>query len=265
MQNHSPTHYDHYNDDHDNDNDDHENENDFPHLGPELILTTTPAPLLDSNITITSDDSIFDLIDMQTIDALLYLQSNPDNIIFKHKLICYPTSKTILNNAIKNSSNIIYKCNQTDTNPPSQKLHNIIHIDTPCFSLRSIGIHIGGLISIAQLKTIINDNYYRTFQISDYPIDTFDITASAYAVQADFIQNQPTRYANTTHCGPQTIQHLYSLYKIHLTTTRTNKRKQTHPTRKTPTGKIIHKNKNTPTSTGGGNKLTTKTLQKHLH
>jgi hypothetical protein len=230
MENHSPTTY--YNDDDDDD---------FSHLGPELIQITTATPLLDSNITITSDDSIFDLIEMQTIDALLYLRSNPDHIIFKHKHICYPTSKTILNNAIKNSSNIIYQCNQTDTNPPSQKLHNIIHLNLPCFSLRAIGIYIGGLISIAQLKTIINDNYCRTFQISNNPIHTFDITASAYAVQADFIENEITRYANTTHCAPETTQHLYSLYKIHTHPTRTNKRKQTHPIRKTPTGKIINK------------------------
>ncbi len=228
----------------DDDDDDQDIETQLLTIGPYLFETTPIQPLQTSKKTITTTDTVYDLITMDDLNAIDYLKENPNNMVFKHRNNCYPIVKDKLLKLLEDSSNILYACTRYD-GPPYQRLKDMSLMDEPYFKLKSIGINIG-LVILAELKAaILDESNTQTFEIIDPPIKVHDATSSLYAGFIEFMD--PTirpyvRYQNTTHCGHGTNENVYSLAKIiHIESKSSNKRKQSKPTRKDATGKVLKK------------------------
>jgi surface protein len=176
----------------------------------DMLINLKPDRLDQSTMTILPTDSVFDLIEGQDINAIEYLKQDANNIVFKHKTKCYGINREDLVKAIKDSSNIFYGCFEPDSE--YKPILNNIAMPEPCFRLHSIGIDIGGLLIMAELKNILIDTKYNAFEIMEEPIDIYHETVSLYSINMDDREDgEPSRITNTTHCEPGSTANVYRI------------------------------------------------------
>ena len=178
--------------------------------GYDIFRQIATTKLAKSNKTILPTDTIYDLINMEDISAFDYLKENTDNMIFKYGTKCYSIYKGDIVKVIKDPSNIFYGCKQEDT-PELPKLRDITFTE-PCFRLNSIGISIGGLILLSELKSALLKKDYKTFEIVEEPIEHYIATASLNSIELDDSDDgQRNRFSNSTHCDPGSGENVYKI------------------------------------------------------
>jgi surface protein len=178
------------------------------------LINLKPYRLKKSNMTILPTDTVFDLLEGEDVNAIEFLKQDANNIVFKHKTKCYGINREDLVKAIKDQSNIFYGCFEPDTPYDSEykPILNNIAKSEPCFRLHSIGINIGGLLIMAELKNILIGSRYNAFEIVEQPIDMYNETVSLYSINMDDRENgEPSRMTNSRHCDPGSSENVYRI------------------------------------------------------
>jgi surface protein len=187
-----------------------------------------------SQMPILPSDTIYDLINLEDINAIEYINQNPHNIVFKQGTTCYGIARKEITKALNDPSNIFYGCKQPDTE--DNPILNNIAKEEPCFKLKALGINIGGLLLLAELKTILVEQNHRAFEIVEEPIGRFEETVSLYSIMMDNrSQRRPTRISNTTHCNPLSGENIYRIKHIDISLSggrRRRTRTKRHKTRR---------------------------------
>lgn len=176
----------------------------------DMLINLEPDRLEKSNMTILPTDTVYDLIEGEDINAIEYLKQDTNNIVFKHKTKCYGINKEDLIQATKSSSNIFYGCFEPDNK--DKPILNNIAMPEPCFRLHSIGVNIGGLLIMAELKNILIDSTYNAFEIVEEPIDMYNETVSLDSINMDDRDNKgDIRMTNSRHCDPGSSENVYRI------------------------------------------------------
>jgi surface protein len=180
-----------------------------------MLVNLPPVGLEKSNLSILPTDTVYDYIEGEDINAIDYLKQDKNNIVFKCQTTCYGINKEVLLKAAKSTSNIFYGCSEPDSK--SYPVLNDIALEEPFFKLNSIGVNIGGLLMMSELKNILINPSYNAFEIIEEPIHRYNETTSLYSITMDNRDegnNEWRRISNTTHCAPGSSENVYGLKYI---------------------------------------------------
>jgi surface protein len=193
----------------------------LPALAEEVYTQLSPLPLTNSPKTINLTNSSYDAISMEEIQFSDFLTQDVANIIIEYDRNIYFANKNSIRYLVLDGSSIKYGCKQVATTliPRRENL-----FDEPCFNMNSIGI-ISGLVYLNKIKTILENDTLRVFEIPSEPIANYVSTASL-----QMLSSLPIA-VGASHCQAGQAANVFDIKNVPYES-RGGKRKKMKKTRK---------------------------------
>jgi hypothetical protein len=193
--------------DRDDDDTSEDTSNDYENPMNYNFQPVSPTALHGSTETIDLNSTAYDAINMENITIIDYLNANKNNIVFKLKnTIILSNRRDLYTQSMRNLSNIVYECHNTDT-ALLPRPENLI-LTEPYFQINALPSVQGGLIKLSQLLSIINLKM-RAIEISSEPIHTCSAVASYNTLHHG-------NAVSANHCQAGTQMDVHECYFIEL-------------------------------------------------
>ena len=189
-------------------------------------------PIDPSEVVIPEDEQGYDYIQLYDVSIHDYIKEDPDNVVFLSYNRYCATTKTIVNNMIKDPKNIKYEC--TELNRMGTVVKTV-----PFLNAKSFGLVTDTLLDLGELKTVLTTPDIKALEI--IPGRKLLTTASL-----DVLENNAS-HIGASHCQKDQDGTVCELKNIHIDISggnRPNKIKSKRKTHKRKTHKRkTHKRK----------------------
>ncbi len=182
-------------------------------------------PLEDSNLSIQPDDIGHDIIMIEDVKVIDYLNQDPNNIVFYFgNNVALLTDRDNLRRSL-NANTLKYACVNVDT-AITPRIENVI-TDTPYLFLNGAGFTTGGLVPLGMIKTILSDITIKAVQIPSTPVGNAVSTTS-------FQMLGPNPMAvSASHCQAGQDAAIYTMKRMNVPSATVGGRRRTRRRRKT--------------------------------
>ena len=175
-------------------------------------------PLESSSITIQPNDTGYDVIMLEDINIIEYLNQNSDNIVFFSNTKYYPSTKTQLFQLISELPNIKFECIRVGSMAPSN-----INRTIPYLNMKSVGLIVDSLAPLNEIKTILTTPEIQACELVQNK--TIATTVSLNALENT---NDIERNVSASHCQEGQGGNAVNLKIIHINISPRNNEKKRH-------------------------------------
>jgi hypothetical protein len=177
------------------------------------IAQIAPVPIPSTRFSIPSTAVAYDILEMEEVNVLEYLQTDHDNLVFvSGKLtnpVYYLSTRSQIARQRHEPTFIRFACRAVDTTAIMPRAENVDKT-VAYLSLRSL--HIGdGLVAMGEINYLLQTPEYQAVRVSPEPVRVLPATASQNMLESTTDQY---RAVSAMHCQEGSNAMVYSLSAI---------------------------------------------------